>query len=968
MALIVTLGALTVLTLLATTFTLLSGIERNTAGNFVLEVRAMMLAHSGMEYAIAVLRSPGAAGAALAYGGEDWNGLREATGSADGDLDDRHGNRNGVVDVMTCPARYARRPSLFVDADGDGMPDLVPVLEEGQLRMRGFSGRLAGTFHPLGDTFILKVEDAGGRVSINQTGAGYRQLYENLGQLALGIGGLGAAIQGSQPYTTVDELVAKGALSTAQLDILRPHLTTWSWVDPTTIRPDAQTDTFNRPENLRRTGWLEPRAPINVNRADFLVIKACLLGISGFNTERIVPRKRSFVLSSNMADRLARAIIVAREETFTDLNGNHLQDPGEPYVDLNGNGRFDGPFRTWEQFTVFLESIPGFIGHGRGRGANNFSWPRDLVLANADPNSRLNCFQPDHHLRRSIDKADLLVYTTEFCFDSNGVFTVRSLGRVTDSEFVAVAEREIEAVFRTHEVVKLSTQEDFESARVKVSAGPDVMTIPEEMGQIATESFVDANDDGRFNGTESFADANGDGMRDGPAIYDGQITLRPADPSETQPWGDGSANLAFRCLFNDSYGVGGLGPAVYPSYNADRSSPTATQGVPLAGPVLRTTVDRGGSLLRDVDGANDYPDLGPTGMFVHESTGEVIYWNSVLNWPVGSGSIDFWIRPVWESRPQGNQYKDILSLNQNFSLDPNRGRITLLSSVHFGQTPGIFNLLSDWYSRTRRTDATEVADDTGFNPAPWASTHYRINLRGSWDSDHWHHFALRYVDQIRYRAWMDAEPFDTIVEQRLPGGGHATLGNPSPTYNLMTLGSQLPWKGDIGTGTYDDFRIFRSQVPSSEIGLTPAWRYVDTGVAGWGHYTGEIRLPANARVRTIAWTEVRPFENYRGEPLSSTAPLPRQRRPDVHASYRVSTESAWRAAPRPIDPDAFDGGAVPTDRSLPPVGGGRFQFRFDFDRNGQDPFREAPVIDDVVITYSTGGGVVFLTWRVVGEE
>lgn len=56
-------------------------------------------------------------------------------------------------------------------------------------------------------------------------------------------------------------------------------------------------------------------------------------------------------------------ITPAIAETFTDSNRNHTYDPGEPYVDANGNGEFDG---TW---------IAGF---GNGRAASGVHDPLEV--------------------------------------------------------------------------------------------------------------------------------------------------------------------------------------------------------------------------------------------------------------------------------------------------------------------------------------------------------------------------------------------------------------------------------------------------------------------------------------------------------------------------------------------------------------------------------------------------------------
>ncbi len=964
-ALVASLGMLTLLSLIASTFVLLAGVEEDTARNHVASVRALMLAQSGIETSIAVLTRGDPK--ARPWGGEDWNGGGEPAGTPDGTLDDFHGDGNGRVEVAGCALRYARRPSLWRDDDGDGLPDLIPVMEAGSVRLRGISGRMGGTYHAGGDTFVLRIEDTSGFVSINQTAAGYRNLYDNLGALVLStpVPNLGSRIQAGQPYAALEDLVTKGALTVDQYRELQPYLTLHAWTDPSTIRPDPSPDATRRPSNLRKMDGLEPRAPINLNTADEIVIQACLLGISGYHFERVSPNNRLVVFGSRDAEDLARAIVAARSETGSDLDGNGRIDPGEPWDDRNGNGRYDGPFRTWEQFEAFLEDTPGLIRGGGGRGNRGPDWARSLVLANADPNSVLQALQPGPPLNRPVDKANLVRYTTEFCFESSGTYRISSLGRVTDARFRTVAEREIECEIRLYDTLRLTTQEDFESTRLASETGEDVMTLPEEVADLSPEPWRDDFRDGRFGFGDSFIDLDGDGAREGPAIYDGQIVLRPADPAADPPWGAPPSELAFRCLFNDSPSVSALGPGdEYPHLAADRASPGVARGLPLQSPPFSSSVERGASLLRDLTGAGDYSDLGPAGLLLREDTGECLYWSSILNWPIGAGSVQFWMRPFWQTEAGANQSKDLMTLNQQYALDPVRGRIALLSTVHFGRRPALFTMDSRAYTHANRTAATEAADDSGIPPPSVFHTHYQLKLDRDWVPDQWHHFAASYTDHIRWTCWLDSEPFRTVVEAPFPSSGRASLGNPSPTGNHMALGTQIPWSSTSGTGTYDDFVVYRATLPATTFGLAPAWRYGDTGIPGWSTWTMRIPLPPGARVRSFAWTERRPRVNYQGEPLCSGDPNPRRRRPDVHFSWRDGS-GAWQDAPRAADPDEPDGGELRIGAGAASPQSPSAEVRFTFDRGGQEPFRNSPVVDDVTVTFARHGGVTFLHWRIL---
>ncbi|MFC1587825.1 hypothetical protein ACFL54_05915, partial [Planctomycetota bacterium] len=85
---------------------------------------------------------------------------------------------------------------------------------------------------------------------------------------------------------------------------------------------------------------------------------------------------------------------------------------------------------------------------------------RDLILANFDPNTMTNDFNPDLVVYRHTDKADLICYSTEFSFEPTGTFKIESLGRICgrDTASSIQAEQSVTAVTRLFEFKRLSTQ------------------------------------------------------------------------------------------------------------------------------------------------------------------------------------------------------------------------------------------------------------------------------------------------------------------------------------------------------------------------------------------------------------------------------------------------------------------------------------------------------------------------------
>ncbi|MBI5365981.1 MAG: hypothetical protein HZA54_02995 [Planctomycetes bacterium] len=946
MVLIVALGMLSILVVIATTFLTISGMEREASSNYTSAVRALMLAHSGVAFVQARLQEARSLGTDARYGGEDWNGNAALIGgplSGDAQIDDANGNANGIVDFLACPLRFARRPSFFADENGDGMPDLTAILEGGRSVRRGYTGALQGTFRPRGDTYVVRLIDTSSLLYLNGAGTGYRTLYRNLCTLLFNSGALGDRIQAGQPYLSPEELVARGVVTPAQFDVLRNFVTAHAWVDRSTIKPDPQGSLLVMPERLRRLDQLEPRAPININGADPTLLTAAFLGISGYQTDNNRPNKSFYVMSGNRPRDLAQAIVAARAETFTDANGNGIWDPGEAFTDTYANGRFDGPFRTWAQFASFLSGVTGFVG--------NFNTPfRELALACATPNSNLNKFQPDASRYHGMDKSDLIVYTTELCLDATGYYEIGSYGRVTEKSGRAIAEKEIRCVLKLFETQVLTTQEDFEGAGVKVSIDPDVMTLPEEIADFATEAYTDTNADGRFSKGDAFVDSNGDGARDGPAIYDGQVTLRPADPVNALPWGDPGA-MTFRALYNDSPNIAQLGRGdAYPSLSADTATP-ANRRAPLATGQTVTNLQRGGSLIKDLNGANNYSDLYPDGLFIRRERRKAIYYSPVQNVPPLLGAVGFWVKPTWRSIPSSIQYRDLLAVDQQFELSPNRGRIFLMYALFTGE----FILEGLWYHDSYGTAARETQNDLGYVPGIMKCL-YRIPIRGTnWNPGQWHYFTARWRNEMQFDMFLDGERSVAVYEEPVPPNTQIIRIGPIPTLSEFAFGSNMPWWDTIGSGTFDDLRVFRTLVPNTDIGLAPPWRFDDTGYSGYSTYVGKFPLPAGTELRTIGMTAYRPVANYRGDTLSNRQNTPRRRKPDVRLSYRVSSETGWHELQRSTDVDRVAGESQPVAAGLPRLAAGdSFQFKLTFERKGQDPFRNSPIVDDVWITYALG--------------
>ncbi|MBI2931034.1 MAG: hypothetical protein HYY16_05235 [Planctomycetes bacterium] len=232
--------------------------------------------------------------------------------------------------------------------------------------------------------------------------------------------------------------------------------------------------------------WIEivRRAPVNVNTAPRPVLVALLSDLRGFflsDRRRNNPRwsgdlyqsfrqQNSHSPDGTEGDEIGFLYqtrpIVGPGSTVTDgISAFVIADeiiacrdrrssPNPPHIDYAAVP-WAGPFQTWRQWNRFCDSLvetgllkddrPIFFdydpqkcdatGHGplipsdfqRQFAARAIA---DVLKSNFNPNLHLNELNPDENLYTVVDKTDLIVNSTEFCFISTGHFEIQSLGRV----------------------------------------------------------------------------------------------------------------------------------------------------------------------------------------------------------------------------------------------------------------------------------------------------------------------------------------------------------------------------------------------------------------------------------------------------------------------------------------------------------------------------------------------------------
>lgn len=236
--------------------------------------------------------------------------------------------------------------------------------------------------------------------------------------------------------------------------------------------------------------WIQnvSRSPVNVNTASKEVLLALLIDLEGFfllDRCRPVPSDLSYGFTSHRysfdpedsarerswprkgsemgylyrtvplvgpgsrsregipAIKIVEEILACRERR---------KSPNLPGVDYS-EVPWGGAFRSWSQFGKFVDHLvqEGLVrddrpifwdyemsANGRGRAVPSSRQRAiasqaigDVLKANFNPNLHLNELNPDRVLFQLVDKTDLIVQSTEFCFVPMGVFRIQSDGFVT---------------------------------------------------------------------------------------------------------------------------------------------------------------------------------------------------------------------------------------------------------------------------------------------------------------------------------------------------------------------------------------------------------------------------------------------------------------------------------------------------------------------------------------------------------
>lgn len=243
---------------------------------------------------------------------------------------------------------------------------------------------------------------------------------------------------------------------------LQEFITVHAIADVTVVRQD--------PINPTGPPVRDPRPPVNVNTAPKEVLQAAIMAGFDFPSLPGADHAAKAQNAFDVAESLASIIFQYR------LNQADAVLTGQ------------GAFKSWSQFETFMGQVAGNVNTLIPAGVPNDVNRRAILLANRDrliaqanPNSRLQRFNPDTTTVRPVDKSQIPYPTAEFTFSGDGLFEITSLGLLSAGEtrlppFMAptepnrvlsrgggeIARSETVSVVKVFEVLKHTTQEEFE--------------------------------------------------------------------------------------------------------------------------------------------------------------------------------------------------------------------------------------------------------------------------------------------------------------------------------------------------------------------------------------------------------------------------------------------------------------------------------------------------------------------------
>lgn len=472
--------------------------------------------------------------------------------------------------------------------------------------------------------------------------------------------------------------------------------------------------------------------------------------------------------------------------------------------------------------------------------SGQFAWYYDLVrgvlLANFNPNSRINRWNPNSTAYQAVDKANLVKlggtnnddptiarpgHTTEFCFDSNGVFEITTLaemkgaGAEVDGGNAAptYAETRRRSIVKIWETLRHTTQFDFEQpfTAAGFSSRKDrtyVTTFPDPMRALQDDLFFGSEVDGRVE-LSGYYDA-----------------LREVQPSTIRnqffqgrqnvllhhgfKFRDDTSRQRLRSLARDSKGseayVAELRKVLDPAYSRSGGSfrrrysrdnwgglsDSNVVDKQINDPIIEST-SRGSDLFPDGINSSMLRNGSLTARFLRFPASKYranpkdqgalnrTYRNEIGNVAYYSGGVAFWVKFEFDGDdPVFSGLVGATQVQTKVGLDPTASEGTQF--YVYKNTQGQLRISRLYYHQAFQEGNTGLAvprigdgeEEEGGGSSEeelvdarkrWARTDVLVDIK-NWRAREWHHVAVQYNDEItanRVRVLLDFEDVDAIA-------------------------------------------------------------------------------------------------------------------------------------------------------------------------------------------------------------
>lgn len=771
---------------------------------------------------------------------------------------------------------------------------------------RILSGALGNSYPGGMDYFRLKIWDHASRLNLNNnwSEALFVSVLENLGE---GIGlytsipnpiGAGKAkellafrrtLDGDQ-FRSVDELAE--VLGKQGAGTLSSFVTFQGWKDPSTKSPLPSAQHVSESGTLDANDYdkPDPRYPVNINSASKPVLYALLKNLEGYRSQT---QEIGAAALGTKSVKLAKTTIKLTDQAKV-----------KQLVDDIFTRRQTTPFRTWEEFSDYLDSKVGSI------------LTRDeaeLIVANGNPNVRLNKFGPPRALQAGydqggafclgVDKVDLIKYTTEFCFSSMGYFHVESRGVIESKDGVVMATAKLGVDVRVFEVIKLSTQQDF------VSHGTS------RMGMI---SYPDIVVSGNVNKQ--------------PSRSIGWLQLDSTFPSV------GGGNVRFEGLFTDSM------------------DPTSGSGTKKGSKIDSKTLLDGG-------------DLTPEGIICWYNRDRSLTYDSISDWPMSTrGATEFWIKLLTPPEKGSNEvlfYAQDKVGTRGYTWRLERYGTELVSTRFY------------WGGRLNATVWNQVtADLSKWNANEWhhiavswgllEAVRHNIFIDGKKASLEQSLSGFQPGATVNIGGYAVPIAPDKYNKFRLISyspdlvgfllGGYKFDAGTGGNRNLYQINVKIENQVTrYSNAIFDDLRIYNDPKFSGDF---PPYSRYEALVGTPAYYELALPIPKGVHVSSLGWTVLYPKTYQKGPGSVTVYQKGSKRLLDVKMKYKLGTGS-WQTLPGPSGSN-YEGQASPINTGLTEDG---VSLRIEIENTGNlDPLNVTPVIDDITLAYLSSPKTLSYKW------